>query len=220
MYGRDGEIYTPGTADFHVAMADMLLAGFTVYGGQYFEPLRPDQVAIGLPATVDAAGSGYTDPQTVLQALDYILQGVPFGGDYQLAQAGGYPTYRGLMTWSINWDVAGGSHFAGIYRPYLDAVNQASGAVPPAGAGVMLHPNRPNPFNPATSIAYELSREGHVRLEVFDLAGRRVAVLVDRRQQAGAHQVLFQPRNLASGNYVCRLQAGSDSTSRVMTLVK
>ena len=63
MYGRDGNIYQPATADFHAAMADMLLAGFPVdiWGGNiYFDPLDEEQVAIGLPASSQAAGSGFT----------------------------------------------------------------------------------------------------------------------------------------------------------------
>ena len=122
MFGEDGQIYTPGTADFHAAMADMLIAGFPVAGGTFFPPLRPDQVAIGLPASPGAAGSGYTAPGPVHEALDLLYLGRSFGGSYTLANPDGYPDFRGVMTWSINWDVNSGNAFSASHREYLDDV--------------------------------------------------------------------------------------------------
>jgi len=125
MYGRDGNIYLPPEADFHVAMADMLLAGFDVnkfVNPIFFEPLRADQVMIGLPACAPATGSGYTAPAVVHQALDYLVKGQSFGGSYQLSDPAGYAGFRGLMTWSINWDADCGFEFSGAHRPYLDAL--------------------------------------------------------------------------------------------------
>ena len=122
MPGRDGKNYTPATADFHVAMADMLIAGFKVSGGIVFPPLKPDQVAIGLPASTSAAGSGYTPPAVVHTALDYLYLGKPFAGKYTLASPNGYPRFRGLMTWSINWDVQNNLQFSKSHRAYLDSV--------------------------------------------------------------------------------------------------
>jgi chitinase len=120
MYGADGNIYTPGTADFHTAMADALISGFNVAGGNYFAPFRPDQVAIGLPASTSAAGSGYTQPAVVKLALEYLYKGQPFGGSYLLADPNGYPSFRGVMTWSVNWDRANNDEFATGYANYFD----------------------------------------------------------------------------------------------------
>lgn len=122
MFGRDGQIYIPATADFHAAMADMLIGGFPVAGGASFPPLRPDQVAIGLPASPSAAGSGYTTPGPVHEALDLLYLGRTFGGSYALADPDGYPDFRGVMTWSVNWDVDGGGAFSSSHRTYLDDV--------------------------------------------------------------------------------------------------
>jgi len=123
MYGLDGNLYNPATADFHVAMADMLLAGFyvDVWGSNiFFEPLLPEQVAIGLPASTSAAGTGYTTPLVVQEALDYLIMGYSFGGAYQLANPEGYLHFRGLMTWSINWDIDNNFEFSANHRLYLD----------------------------------------------------------------------------------------------------
>ncbi|MCS6988459.1 MAG: S8 family serine peptidase [Chloroherpetonaceae bacterium] len=83
-----------------------------------------------------------------------------------------------------------------------------------------LAQNYPNPFNPATTIAYQLPATSDVKLEVFDVLGRKVATLVDERQSAGAYSVNFNAANLASGVYFYRLQAGSFAETKKMLLVK
>ncbi|MGH2576120.1 MAG: T9SS type A sorting domain-containing protein [Ignavibacteria bacterium] len=72
-----------------------------------------------------------------------------------------------------------------------------------------LFQNYPNPFNPTTIIRYGLAEKSHVNLEVFDLLGQRVAVLLDGEQEAGYHSVLLESNGLASGLYFYRLQAGN-----------
>lgn len=83
-----------------------------------------------------------------------------------------------------------------------------------------LRQNFPNPFNPVTRIEYALPDMQHVRLDVFDITGRRVAVLVDDVQPAGQHAVQFDARRLASGVYIYRLTAGGQQITRRMTLIK
>ena len=144
MCGRDGKIYTPATADFHCAMADMLLAGFPVAGnGAYFDPLAPEQVLIGLPASPKAAGTGYTSPGVVQEALDYLILGKPFGGQYVLGKPDGYFDFRGLMTWSVNWDADNGYLFSTTHRAYLDGLDphflEADTDTLSAAAGGQVH---------------------------------------------------------------------------------
>jgi hypothetical protein len=83
-----------------------------------------------------------------------------------------------------------------------------------------LYGNYPNPFNPTTRIQYALPFASHVRLEVFDLMGRRVALLVDGEQRAGSQFVNFDASSLSSGVYVYRLTAAGQTLTRKMTLVK
>lgn len=85
---------------------------------------------------------------------------------------------------------------------------------------VMLHANRPNPFNPTTTISYFLPDRREVRLTVFDVLGRRVRVLVDRTQTRGRYERTFRARGLPSGVYVYRLRAGDAVARRTMTLAK
>jgi chitinase len=77
------------------------------------------RIAIGLPASISAAGS-YTAPTTVQQTLDYLIKGRSFGGSYTLRNPGGYANFRGLMTWSINKDRVNNYQFARSHRAYLD----------------------------------------------------------------------------------------------------
>ncbi|MFJ5710929.1 chitinase [Streptomyces sp. NPDC093105] len=100
--GLDNQYHSMGGADFHVAMTDMLLTGFPVAGNtdRVFPALRPDQVAIGLPASTQA-GNGHTTPAEVTKALDCLTKRRNCG-TYQ--PHGTWTSLRGLMTWSINWD--------------------------------------------------------------------------------------------------------------------
>jgi cyclomaltodextrinase / maltogenic alpha-amylase / neopullulanase len=91
--------------------------------------------------------------------------------------------------------------------------------VPIAGE-LVLEANYPNPFNPSTTIAFTLPESGRVRLEVFDLLGRRVAVLADDVRATGRHEVVFDAAGLASGTYLYRLEHGGGSQNRRMTLLK
>lgn len=83
-----------------------------------------------------------------------------------------------------------------------------------------LNQNYPNPFNPTTNISYTLPESGNVTLEVFNVQGQRVAVLVNGTQNAGSHTVTFDANKLASGVYLYRLQSGSFSQVQKMMLVK
>jgi hypothetical protein len=83
-----------------------------------------------------------------------------------------------------------------------------------------LQQNYPNPFNPSTLIKYGLAHDVKVKLEVYNLLGQRVAVLLDEPQKAGYHEIVFQGQALPSGVYFYRLHAGSFVQTRRMTLVR
>ncbi|GAA3856682.1 hypothetical protein GCM10022243_22340 [Saccharothrix violaceirubra] len=115
--GLDNQYHTMGGADFHVSMADMVLQGFPVRGDatKFFAGLRPDQVAIGLPASINA-GNGFTSVADVHTAWDCITKASRCGS-YKPKST--YPDLRGLMTWSINWDKYNNFEFSKNHRAYL-----------------------------------------------------------------------------------------------------
>ncbi|RZQ60540.1 chitinase [Amycolatopsis suaedae] len=118
--GLDNQYHNMGGADFHIAMTDMVKAGFPVARtGHTFPGLREDQIAFGLPAAV-SAGNGYTPPAQVHQALNCLARNQNCGG-YTL-RGGASPAIRGLMTWSINWDRYYGWEFQNSHRPFLNGL--------------------------------------------------------------------------------------------------
>jgi hypothetical protein len=78
----------------------------------------------------------------------------------------------------------------------------------------------PNPFNPTTTISYELAKSGHATLEVYDVSGRLVTTLVDGKMTPGRHKVTWEAANVASGIYFYRLTAGSFQQTRKLVLLK
>ncbi|QXD14413.1 T9SS type A sorting domain-containing protein [Rhodocaloribacter litoris] len=78
----------------------------------------------------------------------------------------------------------------------------------------------PNPFNPEVTIHYALPQEGRVRLRVFDMLGRQVAMLVDEVQQAGQHRVRFVASELPSGVYLYRIEAAGQTKTERLILLK
>ena len=108
------------------------------------------------------------------------------------------------------------------------AVNEPVAGTP---ARFALEQNYPNPFNPTTTIGYGVSGEKNgsgvsgqgsslVRLSVFDLLGREVAVLVNENQQPGQYRVQFNAQNLSTGIYFYRLQSGSSIATKTLTVLK
>lgn len=80
--------------------------------------------------------------------------------------------------------------------------------------------NYPNPFNPATEIMFGIPRDGHVKLEIFNIVGQRVSTLVDARLSAGYHTFTWDGRESASGVYLYRLTTEDEVVSKSMLLVK
>ena len=91
---------------------------------------------------------------------------------------------------------------------------------PDVPATFHLHANYPNPFNPSTEIRFDLHRPATVSLVVTDLTGRIVAHLADESLPAGPYRYTFDAAHLASGLYLYRLTAGSQTNTRPMLLVK
>jgi len=84
----------------------------------------------------------------------------------------------------------------------------------------ILQQNRPNPFNPTTDISFALPEASVVRLEIYNVMGQKVSVLVDGRLPAGTHTFTWDGSSVASGIYFYRLQAGPVVETRKMVLLK
>ena len=105
---------------------------------------------------------------------------------------------------------------------YLSGVEENSGGLP---AVSRLHPNYPNPFNPRTTIKFDLNRPGPVDLAVFDVAGRLVKRLVSEPMDTGSHEAVWEGRDTggrpaAAGVYFFRLKTGDTIDTKRATLLK
>lgn len=83
-----------------------------------------------------------------------------------------------------------------------------------------LMQNYPNPFNPSTTINYSITGAGNVKLTVYDLLGNEIKTLVDEYKPAGNYSVQFSAGSLPSGTYFYRIQCGSYSAVKKMTVLK
>lgn len=84
----------------------------------------------------------------------------------------------------------------------------------------MLANNYPNPFNPSTIITYSLPKESRVKLSIYDIMGREVAVLTDEIQRAGKYEKEFNGGGNSSGVYFYQLRAGEFQSVKKMILLK
>lgn len=114
---------------------------------------------------------------------------------------------------------------AGIYRLRVYAGVTAVPGDTPRPIATSLVGIQPNPFNPQTSIVYDLAAMGTVRIEIYDLRGTRVRTLVAEEQPAGRHSVIWDGRDdqghmIASGTYMARLAAGGTAQMRKLALLK
>ena len=95
----------------------------------------------------------------------------------------------------------------------------------PLPASFLLHPNHPNPFNPRTTIRYEIPTATQVRISVYNLAGQEVRVLKDGPEAPGTHEVTWNGhdahgRTVSSGIYLCRMVTDTHHAVRKMLLLQ
>lgn len=174
MYGIDNNIYVQGTSDFIVAMCEAVIQGFNTGGGQFIG-LPASKIAAGLPACLSAAGGGYVHPDTVKAAINYLRGVGPAPGSYTLANAGGYPSFRGLMTWSINWDAV-----STCSSSYAFANNYTSIYGSPTGVEHIELSNKmilvyPNPSSSSLNIELRTEIMPHTSLSIYNSLGQLIS---------------------------------------------
>ena len=132
------------------------------------------------------------------------------------------------LTNGVSCFVVGGTNlFAGtdghgIWRRPLSEMDPTSAGTTADNlpSTFILYQNFPNPFNPSTTIKFELPRASVVSLAVYDVLGREVSVLINDRRSAGVYEVKFDGSALASGVYFYRLQAGSYVNRKKLLLLR
>ncbi|MBN2780469.1 MAG: T9SS type A sorting domain-containing protein [Candidatus Marinimicrobia bacterium] len=123
-----------------------------------------------------------------------------------------------LLTVMKNYFEGTDSSMAGFFPDRMIEEGVEPNVIPQEFA---LKSNYPNPFNPMTTIAFDLPREGLITMSVFDITGRRVETLIDRQSmQAGSYELTWNAAKFASGIYILRLHSGNEIAYRKMTLLK
>jgi hypothetical protein len=164
---------------------------------------------------------------------------LPFGDKWNhvringahVAEVGFTGAVNTILTTSLEVDLVAGANSVQIAHSwgwmqfdYIEVVGNgqsvSSGAEDAIPRAFVLGGNYPNPFNPTTVIPFEVSRPSHVRIEVFDVTGRRVAVVQDGYRAAGSHAVVFDATGLSSGIYVYRMTAEGATEAGRMVLIK
>jgi hypothetical protein len=166
----------------------------------------------------DANNDGDINVADVVYIMDYIFQGGPPPDPYCSGEVNGDGSVNvGDAIYLVNYIFKGGP------EPNCSACNRAAkqltdnSLVP---AKFMLHDNYPNPFNPRTTVAFTLPAPSDVLLQVYNIAGQKVATVADGFYGAGTHNVIWDATGVASGVYLYRIEAGINTASKKMLLLK
>jgi chitinase len=208
MYGIDNNVYTQGTADFIVAMCEAVIVGFNTTGGA-FAGLPAGKVAAGLPACTAAAGGGYADTATVASAIRYLRGVGPQPGSYVLTNSSGYPDFRGMMTWSINWDAVSSCGVAYEYaQNFEDLFGGGTTTLPglTASSPFTIYPN------PASDLLSIETTEELQQIRIIDISGR-VVLRTETEKQIDVSQ-------LGSGIYQLELLTEKGTYREKLSILK
>ncbi|MBU0519832.1 T9SS type A sorting domain-containing protein [bacterium] len=158
--------------------------------------------------------------------IQEIPGGAPVGNYVEMGHIGDYVTQiildeSEILFTKVDYDC--GSSGSPVYNWELSGWEQPkslSGKQLSIPTEFTLYGAYPNPFNPTTTLRFDLPLAERVNLSVYDISGRLVATLIDGFRNAGSHEVTFDGSALVSGIYVYRLTAGEFTQSGKMVLMK
>lgn len=131
------------------------------------------------------------------------------------AYSGNFGCGDGKDTNSIYFGYSNGSVLK--YNIFTIGIIKISNEVP---NGFKLSQNYPNPFNPETNIEFAIPTNSNIKLTIYDASGREIAVLANRKLEAGTYKVNWNADNLPSGVYFYKLQSEKYFETKKMVLVK
>jgi hypothetical protein len=133
--------------------------------------------------------------------------------------ADNYSTCREVFAVAFNDSLASYDFKHALACQEIECKGEEDGFVDPVKPGHELETS-PNPFNPTTSLSFIVSQSTHVRLDIYDILGRRIETLVDGWLPAGEHSVSWDAASQASGVYLARLTVGESSETIRLHLLK
>jgi hypothetical protein len=233
------------------AFAETTLSGEYFPGDTYTFWLSisdPDAMRWGFEITVLDDNGNSVGNLAPLDATTQVSVGGPFGRQYAKQTASGtFPGQAASATWTVQWEApavgTGTVHIYGmgnaanndnmssgdhIYSLDLVLEEGTTTATEAPALYAELQPNFPNPFNPKTTLSFNLKREASVELAIFDSRGRRIRTIHEGFTQAGSHRFVWDGRSeaghqSASGIYLARLLGANGEDldgSRKLVLTK
>jgi len=195
--GLDGQYYgSAKKANMVTALTDMVIKGYNIATtGMHFDGLPASKVLIALPACPSAAGSGYLTPAEGISAMNYLRTGTTFSGRTYTMQPGGpYPSLRGLMTWSVNWDASSCGNSSELSKAYAAYFASQSTAKTLALDKIEVKSNTIVYFkNNALSVTNESEDIAHV--DVFNTIGQS---LVNHQNVLNNKEILLQNQSFST----------------------
>jgi len=192
-------IYQNGYIGIELQAGNQRLAAPTITGMSPVSGTAPPNSVVEIFSTQDDEGDIYEASVTADAEGRFVWNGRPAG-----------PVVTATAT-----DAAGNtSEFS---RGVTTRVQQGTIQAPVEYA---LLQNHPNPFNPSTTIKFGVREAGRVRIELFDLLGRSVAMLVDQPCESGWHEIKYRNTTLSSGVYFYKIQINEFSATKKMVLLQ
>jgi hypothetical protein len=167
-------------------------------------------VALGLAPGLSTAAFGQVEmPRSVVASGGGVLSGPNH-------------TMTGTLGQAVIGVVSGPSniHELGFWYPPASVITDAAEGQTGAPARTWLGQNRPNPFNPVTTLEFSIAQPTHVTIKIYDVQGREVRTVVDEDLEPGPHQRVLDAERLASGMYFYRMTAGAYVETRKLVLLK
>jgi hypothetical protein len=186
---------------------------FGVSGDALYRVYRPD----GFQA-VDGAASDlfYADADTAVTGV----AAVQYKGNFATSQQEGALVYLGFPFESVHSDSLRFAMMSNVLDFFGFDVTLTALPENSMPRDFILEQNYPNPFNAGTRITFILPEAGHVRLDLFDLSGKKVAKLLDDVCTAGKHDLRVEARDLAAGVYLYKMRFAKRQSIRKMLLLK
>lgn len=192
---EDGSRITGYNSNSLIALSEMLINGFNTPKG-FFEGLRPDQVAFGVPCSSRAASSGFQSIEEYQTALRTLIEK--------------YPTFRGAMTWSTNWDEVNGNAFVTGMR---EVIGNPSYASPVYTANISA--NKSGTVNAGEQITWTVTTENAGSSESFDFDVYKDGSIYVDSAASSSNSFSYTPKE--AGIYYVKVTAVSGTQQAVAT---
>jgi hypothetical protein len=183
------------------------LSGYKIYRATtYGDEPPPDPGDFSLETTLNSSTYIYEDPDIVVDEDGSNITWYYVKAYYE------HPKTH-TITYSSATDTVH-TDSVEFYKPIVKGKSIKSNYIP------KLHQNYPNPFNPTTTISFDLAKESTVHLQIFDIRGKVILTLINKKMDKGTHFVKFNSNGLPSGIYFYRLQTEEFTDIKRMLLLK